>query len=375
MVMYLTDIFPASPQDGPYVISDQALALRIEMAYGVYLSANQNVRAETHCVHPSPGETFESYAAKQEAFNREQVKSQAAYPALTRIVRVDWKYDPAKDVGISHTGNASSSQSSDSNKPFVDGAPMKMFMYCYTIMSGGVNTYFSDVFSLEIPATDQGHYLLPDQGEVSRIKNAFDGFLTRQGYKHNPNTVECDSRFAPHSSKFCGMQGFCGDEQDMSAQKHKRAYGGNPCANCGKVVETHWKYDQAATAAAQTSQGTSDSPAQVATDHPAPNPVPEKTKTSQSAPGTNKTVVGVCWADATRPQVYFTAPFDGTDRDYSAWEAAFKRFLATNYSYHGFVRCNTQNSYEEASNFLQMEKNTYLRDPSRSIVGTGWKYK
>jgi hypothetical protein len=73
--------------------------------------------------------------------------------------------------------------------------------------------------------------------------------------------------------------------------------------------------------------------------------------------------------------VYFGVPFDGTDKNTSAWYTAFRAALNSKYGREsaGPLHCNTLKSLELAQQYLQntMDK---LR-ATHKIIETGWKFR
>lgn len=101
------------------------------------------------------------------------------------------------------------------------------FISCSTTPEGGLNTYFSDVFPIELAAHPTHVGAAIDGAALQKVNDEFDQYLTKMGYRFKPgDPFACD--FSPN-------------EPQARAAKHKRAYEGNPCSNCGKVVETGWK--------------------------------------------------------------------------------------------------------------------------------------
>jgi len=127
----------------------------------------------------------------------------------------------------STSGNGPDASPATQNRGTTSGTLVKMYMYCYTEPSGGVNTYFSDVFGVELPSYVNFHGAAPDPAAVDRIREAFYSGLTQKGYTFKPGHSNCEFRT---------------DEQSTTALKHRRAYEGNPCSNGGKVVETGWRH-------------------------------------------------------------------------------------------------------------------------------------
>ena len=106
-----------------------------------------------------------------------------------------------------------------------NGGTTTVFMYCYSQQDGGVNQYFSDVFPIALQSRTTGFGPVIESSENKRIASAFSDYLSKMHYSFRPGT--CGSRTT---------------EQAINAEKHTRAYGGHPCSNCGKTVETHWKF-------------------------------------------------------------------------------------------------------------------------------------
>jgi hypothetical protein len=111
------------------------------------------------------------------------------------------------------------------------GKPTKtIFISCSSAPDGGLDWYFSAVFPAqmtgkEVPTAER---FAPDRASVSRIMDAFNDYLSQKHYKFKPGgAAACDSST---------------NEATAKAAKHRRAYEGNPCSNCGKVIETGWKY-------------------------------------------------------------------------------------------------------------------------------------
>ena len=111
------------------------------------------------------------------------------------------------------------------------------FLSCSTYHGGGVNWYFTDVFQAQLklrgpagvpgmgPLFVNGRFI--DSSSVQQVLNDFQAYLTQKGYKFDPgSTSACDIKTT---------------QAEAQTAKHKRAYEGNPCSNCGKVVETGWK--------------------------------------------------------------------------------------------------------------------------------------
>jgi hypothetical protein len=105
-----------------------------------------------------------------------------------------------------------------------------IFISCSSAHDGGIDWYFSDVFpsqmtGKEVPTLEK---FAPDRASVSRIMDAFNDYLSQKHFKFKPgSSAACDSST---------------NEATAKAAKHRRAYEGNQCSNCGKVVETGWKY-------------------------------------------------------------------------------------------------------------------------------------
>lgn len=115
-----------------------------------------------------------------------------------------------------------SPSASDPNRKMVKG-----FMSCSTLGDAGISPYFSDVFPVELGTHPGGRSFTLDTDDVAAIQTAFTDYLTKMHYQfHKYGPPTCD---------------FSIDEAQARAAKHKRAYEGNLCSNCGKVVETGWK--------------------------------------------------------------------------------------------------------------------------------------
>jgi len=107
--------------------------------------------------------------------------------------------------------------------PAQAGQKINGYLSCSSEPRPGMNTYFSDVFPVQVLGNQRGPY----NNELEKFNNAFDQYLTQQGYKFSPNSpTACD---------------FATDESAAKALKHRRAYESVPCQGCGKVVETGWK--------------------------------------------------------------------------------------------------------------------------------------
>jgi hypothetical protein len=171
-----------------------------------------------------------------------QQSAEAAYKELEepwraknfKIVRVDWSYtaQPAGNSqgstppGSPHGGSGGKGGNAPSGNIPTGGEVRTVYVYCYSAQEGGMNNYYSDVFPAEIKVYPGGMGAgLVDAATVKRIEESFYGFLAKQNYTFKRGG--CEAVY---------------DEQLVKTNKHTRACGGNPCSNCGKAVETGWKY-------------------------------------------------------------------------------------------------------------------------------------
>jgi hypothetical protein len=112
------------------------------------------------------------------------------------------------------------------------------FISCSTSGGAGINTYFTAVFETELKlgvprGPGSGTFFVNgkaiDPTSVQAVLNRFYVYLTQKGYKYSPG-----------SNSACDIKA---TEEQAKAAMHKRAYEGNPCSTCGKVVETGWNDD------------------------------------------------------------------------------------------------------------------------------------
>jgi hypothetical protein len=112
------------------------------------------------------------------------------------------------------------------------------FISCSTSGGAGIDTYFTAVFptvlKLRPPrGPGSGAFFVNgktiDPTSVQAVLDHFYVYLRQKGYK-----------FSPGSNSACDIKE---TEEQAKAAMHKRAYEGNPCSTCGKVVETGWKDD------------------------------------------------------------------------------------------------------------------------------------
>lgn len=113
------------------------------------------------------------------------------------------------------------------------------YISCSTLLEGGMNTYYTSVFAIgakpgppprgpyAVGANVGGTWMIPAVSPQT-VLDSFQAYLTQKGYK-----------FKPGNSSACDVQQ---TEAAAKAAQHKRAYGGGGCSNCGKIVETGWKY-------------------------------------------------------------------------------------------------------------------------------------
>jgi hypothetical protein len=110
------------------------------------------------------------------------------------------------------------------------------YLSCSTSANGRVDWYFTSVFQAELKlrpprGPGSGAFYVDgksiDPASVQSILDHFQAYLTQKGYK-----------FSPGSNLACDIKS---TEEEAKAAMHKRAYEGNPCSTCGKVVETGWK--------------------------------------------------------------------------------------------------------------------------------------
>jgi hypothetical protein len=110
------------------------------------------------------------------------------------------------------------------------------FISCSTSGGAGIDTYFTGVFQTELKwktlkGPGSGAFFVNgktiDPASVQAILDHFYAYLTQKGDK-----------FKPGSNMACDIKE---TEAEAQAAMQKRAYGGNPCSTCGKVVETGWK--------------------------------------------------------------------------------------------------------------------------------------
>lgn len=116
------------------------------------------------------------------------------------------------------------------------GSPTQFYISCSTSGGAGINMYYTSVFLTDKLTSHpsgpgNGHNFFAgkriDDASIQVILNDFQQYLKGKGYKYLPgSTAMCD--IDPNEAK-------------AKAEMHKRAYEGNPCSNCGKVVETGWK--------------------------------------------------------------------------------------------------------------------------------------
>lgn len=110
--------------------------------------------------------------------------------------------------------------------PRAEAAPgTTAYIYCYSEPGGGLDFYYSDVFTLDVGGHMTARGFVPDSVAMKKVLDAFSAYLTQKGYKFYHASFEADL-----------------DEAQAKALKHRRAYEGNPCSNCGKVGETGWRY-------------------------------------------------------------------------------------------------------------------------------------
>ena len=186
------------------------------------------------------------------AGDRASLERLIAAPKSYPIIHVDWKYTPDQSVpeptasgsqvtcmhlGCQPTAGATVPDPASNGRQTGDvpvnstdtsGPVAKEFIYCYSVQEGGMNTYFSDVFPVELPATRLGMGTVSDVASVNRIQEAFYSYLKQKGYTFKsgrPGASNCEFRT---------------DEQSAKALKHRRAYEGSPCSDCGKTVQTGW---------------------------------------------------------------------------------------------------------------------------------------
>jgi hypothetical protein len=109
---------------------------------------------------------------------------------------------------------------------------VKVYISCSTIPEGGMNTYFTDIFTVELSKELRGRNVVYVDVSPFPLQQAYASFLeylTSKGYKFKPADSplpQCD---------------YDENENVAKAAKHRRAYEGSPCSNCGKVIETGWK--------------------------------------------------------------------------------------------------------------------------------------
>ena len=100
-----------------------------------------------------------------------------------------------------------------------------VYVYCYSEPGGGLDFYYSDIFALDVNGHMTARGFVPDTLTMNKVLDSFSTYLKLKGYKFYHVGFELDT-----------------DQAQARALKHRRAYEGNPCSNCGKVVETGWKY-------------------------------------------------------------------------------------------------------------------------------------
>jgi len=109
---------------------------------------------------------------------------------------------------------------------------VKVYISCSTIPEGGMNTYFTDIFTVELTRHLRSKGWVYEDLSPFPLQQAYASFLeylTSKGYKFKPtNSAQAQCDFDP-------------DENVARTAKHRRAYEGSPCSNCGKVIETGWK--------------------------------------------------------------------------------------------------------------------------------------
>jgi hypothetical protein len=138
------------------------------------------------------------------------------------IVSVDWTDTPAQAAAarVAAPPAFPAAPATASTASSTGGS----FISCSTSGGAGIDTYYTGVFQTTHPVKRLGNGgFFVDQSVLDR----FYAYLTQKGYKFKPGSnYGCDVSLTEAATK---------------AAQHKRAYEGNPCSNCGKVVETGWK--------------------------------------------------------------------------------------------------------------------------------------
>jgi hypothetical protein len=149
-------------------------------------------------------------------------------------INTNWTDSPAESAAAAAAAPAAAATAQSSS-----GASDTFFISCSTSGGAGIDTYYTGVSEIGAkpgrsphPPNTPGAYIggtwMVPAVLPQTVLDHFYAYLTQKGYK-----------FSPGSSSACDVQP---TEAATKAAQHKRAYEGGGCSNCGKVVETGWRY-------------------------------------------------------------------------------------------------------------------------------------